>query len=66
MPQYTLYPTTPTGLASTFEAGDFVNDAHAAKRALELLDMHRSCDAVVVWRDQLRLATYRRADPKVT
>lgn len=49
MPLYTYYPCKPDGTSESFVSIELEGDEEARRRALAILDQHRSASHVAVW-----------------
>ena len=60
MPLYTFYPCHEDGGSETFHTIDLPDDEAAYQRAPSLLQQHRSCDYVAIWRGERMVGRSRR------
>jgi hypothetical protein len=60
MPIYTLYPCSPEGTSSTFEAADLASDDDAQVRARQILVQHQSSTYVAIWDGERRVGLVHR------
>lgn len=55
MQVFTFFCVESDGSVPRFDVAPFADDDAARRRAFELMDMHRRCDMVEVWRGGARV-----------
>ena len=65
MPMYTFNLCDACGIAAAFEAIELDDDGQAFAKAGDLLEEHRTCDHVEVWREDHGVVARYRQQPVI-
>lgn len=55
MQVFTFFCVESDGSVPRFDVAPFADEGAARRRAFELIDMHRNCDMIEVWRGSTRI-----------